>query len=58
MYRKRRRSKVLNLKGLASEYSRKDADSLADFVSKFGAKGLAWIKVEEDGLKDQSRNSS
>jgi len=43
--------KVLNLKGLADEYSRKDADSLADFVSKFGAKGLAWIKVEEDGLK-------
>ncbi len=43
--------KVLNLKGLASEYSRKDADSLADFVAKFGAKGLAWIKVEEDGLK-------
>ena len=43
--------KVINLKGLADEYSRKDADSLADFVSKFGAKGLAWIKVEEDGLK-------
>lgn len=43
--------KVLNLKGLASEYSRKDADSLAEFVAKFGAKGLAWIKVEEDGLK-------
>lgn len=43
--------KVINLKGLASEYSRKDADSLADFVAKFGAKGLAWIKVEEDGLK-------
>ena len=28
----------------------KDADSLADFVSKFGAKGLAWVKVTEEGL--------
>ena len=43
--------KALNLKGLADEYSRKDADSLAQFVAKFGAKGLAWLKVEEDGLK-------
>ena len=43
--------KALNLKGLADEYSRKDADSLAQFVSKYGAKGLAWLKVEEDGLK-------
>lgn len=43
--------KAINLKGLASEYSRKDADSLAQFVAKFGAKGLAWIKVEEDGVK-------
>ena len=43
--------KALNLKGLADEYSRKDADSLAQFVEKYGAKGLAWLKVEEDGLK-------
>lgn len=43
--------KALNLKGLADEYSRKDADSLARFVAKYGAKGLAWLKVEEDGLK-------
>ena len=43
--------KALNLKGLADEYSRKDADSLAQFVAKYGAKGLAGLKVEEDGLK-------
>ena len=43
--------KALNLKGLADEYSRKDVDSLAQFVAKYGAKGLAWLKVEEDGLK-------
>ena len=43
--------KALNLKGLSDEYSRKDADSLAQFVAKYGAKGLAWLKVEEDGLK-------
>jgi len=46
--------KVINLKGLADEYSRKDADNLADFVSKFGAKGLAWIKVEEDGFSSSA----
>lgn len=43
--------KALNLKGLADAYSRKDADNLAQFVAKYGAKGLAWLKVEEDGLK-------
>ncbi len=43
--------KAINLKGLADSYSRKDADQLASLVGKFGAKGLAWIKVEEDGFK-------
>lgn len=43
--------KVLNAKGAASKYSRKDMDNLGQFVGQFGAKGLAWVKVEEDGLK-------
>lgn len=38
--------KALNLKGLASAYSRKDVDKLAEFVGQFGAKGLAWTKIE------------
>lgn len=43
--------KVLNAKGAADNYSRKDMDNLGTYVSQFGAKGLAWLKVEEDGLK-------
>ncbi|WP_025728315.1 aspartate--tRNA ligase [Atopobacter phocae] len=43
--------KAINLKGLADEYSRKDADQLATFVAKFKAKGLAWLKVDEEGFK-------
>lgn len=43
--------KVLNAKGAADKYSRKDMDHLASYVSQFGAKGLAWLKVEADGLK-------
>jgi len=31
-------------------YSRKDIDDLTAFVGQFGAKGLAWFKVEETGL--------
>ncbi|MFV0560027.1 MAG: aspartate--tRNA ligase [Enterococcus sp.] len=43
--------KAINAKGAASNYSRKDMDHLGQYVSQFGAKGLAWLKVEEDGLK-------
>ena len=42
--------KGLNLKGKADDYSRKDMDALTDFVKQYGAKGLAWVKVTEDGL--------
>jgi aspartyl-tRNA synthetase len=43
--------KALNVKGAAGQYSRKDIDALTEFVSRYGAKGLAWVKVEADGLK-------
>ncbi|WP_458412390.1 aspartate--tRNA ligase [Schinkia sp. CFF1] len=43
--------KAINVKGAAEKYSRKDIDSLVEYVSRYGAKGLAWFKVEEDGLK-------
>ncbi|WP_129727675.1 MULTISPECIES: aspartate--tRNA ligase [Bacillaceae] len=42
--------KALNAKGAADKYSRKDIDALTDFVKIYGAKGLAWLKVEESGL--------
>ncbi|AXY25928.1 aspartate--tRNA ligase [Suicoccus acidiformans] len=42
--------KALNLKGLADEYTRKTADDLLNVVKPYGAKGLAWAKVTEDGF--------
>jgi aspartyl-tRNA synthetase len=43
--------KAINVKGKAAQFSRKDIDALAEFVARYGAKGLAWLKVEADGLK-------
>ncbi|WP_137657253.1 aspartate--tRNA ligase [Listeria newyorkensis] len=43
--------KAINAKGAAANYSRKDIDALGEFVGRYGAKGLAWMKVEEDGFK-------
>jgi aspartyl-tRNA synthetase len=40
--------KALNLKGKASELSRKEIDDLVEFAKSLGAKGLAWIRVSED----------
>lgn len=37
-------------KGAAEQYTRKDMDALTEFVNIYGAKGLAWVKVVEDGL--------
>ena len=34
--------------------SRKDIDQLTEFVKNFGAKGLAWFKVAEDGSLQSS----
>lgn len=42
---------LLNVQGEASNYSRKDIDKLTEFVKIYGAKGLAWLKLEEDELK-------
>ena len=40
--------KALNAKGCV-DFSRKEIDDLTEFVSIFKAKGLAWIKVRQDG---------
>ncbi|ELL5634218.1 aspartate--tRNA ligase [Staphylococcus aureus] len=42
--------KVIVAKGAAEQYTRKDMDALTEFVNIYGAKGLAWVKVVEDGL--------
>lgn len=42
--------KAINLKGKAEAYTRKTADALVEVVKPYGAKGLAWLKVTEEGL--------
>jgi aspartyl-tRNA synthetase len=43
--------KAINAEGLGNVYSRKDIDSLTDMAVSLGAGGLAYIKVNEDGLQ-------
>lgn len=41
--------KGINAKGCA-DFSRKDLDELTEYVGIYGAKGLAWIALREDGI--------
>ena len=41
--------KALNLKGGAEKLTRKEIDDLTEYAVSLGAKGLAWIRVGEDG---------
>ena len=43
--------KLINVKGAAEDYSRKDIDALGEYAAVYGAKGLAWLKVDEEGFK-------
>ena len=40
--------KAINVKGYAN-IPRRECDSLVDFVGIYGAKGLAWMQIQEDG---------
>lgn len=42
---------AINVKGQASEFSRKDIDKLTEFVKVYDAKGLAWVKETEGELQ-------
>lgn len=42
--------KAINVKGYADRFSRKDITKLEDYVKNYGAKGLAWIKVTDEGV--------
>lgn len=42
--------KALAVPGGADHYSRKDIDKLTKYIERFGAKGLAWMKVAQEGL--------
>jgi len=43
--------RCINAKGLGDKISRKNIDSLGEFVKTYRAKGLAWIKVNPDGVQ-------
>ena len=49
--KKNNRFKALKVPGGDNFYSRKKLKELENFVRKFGAKGLAYIQVKEEGLK-------
>jgi aspartyl-tRNA synthetase len=43
------RVRAINAKKGAEHYSRRGIDDLTEYVKGFGAKGLAWFRVENDG---------
>ena len=43
--------RAINAKGCGAKFSRREIDSLAEFVKIYKAKGMAWIAVEENELK-------
>lgn len=42
--------KAIVLPGGADKYSRKMIDKQQEYIKRFGAKGLAWLKVTDDGI--------
>ncbi len=43
--------RTVNAKGCGAKFSRREIDSLVEFVKIYRAKGMAWIAVEENELK-------
>ncbi len=43
--------RAVNAKGCGAKFSRREIDSLVEFVKIYRAKGMAWIAVEENELK-------
>lgn len=41
--------RAIRVPGGADKYSRKDITKKEEYIKRFGAKGLAWVKVTEDG---------
>ncbi len=42
--------RAINAKGCANAMARREIDALVEFVKIYGAKGMAWISIKEDGL--------
>lgn len=43
--------RAINAKGCGKAFSRREIDALVEFVKIYGAKGMAWISVEENEIK-------
>ena len=43
--------KAIAVPGGADKYSRKQIEQKQDYIKRFGAKGLAWVKVTSEGLQ-------
>ena len=42
--------KAITVPGGADKYSRKQIEEKQEYIKRFGAKGLAWVKVTDNGL--------
>lgn len=42
--------KAINIKGYGDKFTRKDITSLEEYAKTYGAKGLAWIKITDEGI--------
>ncbi len=42
--------RAINVNGYGEEFTRKNISQLEDFVKTYGAKGLAWIKISDEGI--------
>ena len=43
--------RAINVKGAVDKFARREIDGLVDFVKIYGAKGMAWISMKEDGMQ-------
>ncbi len=43
--------RCINAKGLSENISRKNVDALGEFVKTYKAKGLAWMRINADGVQ-------
>ncbi len=41
----------INMNGCSDKFSRKDIDKMTEAIKAYGAKGLVWIRKEEDEIK-------
>lgn len=46
--------RLININGGGENFARKQIDALAEFVKTYGAKGLAWMKLNPDGSSSSS----